>query len=270
MTSNSQEACPDVQFEHLNYPFLESGGSDSSERQSQLIAHTEAADKPVIQSNVRSPPHKSKKKDDNNKNYPISQSRLRDKALVHSDDTAISKDQEYEASTHHDTFDPNDTSGSWSIGEFTQEETSGIARHQNYRDYRLFSQIADAQIDIDDGSSVYSSVLGDLSPRLNPDDLYIGCDNENEIESENLESQVRPPIEHDDLHVIEKKRKASTSGYHLVVASKAIYKPPTFLIPKPNEISFGNSDEHGKSELSKRRQRKGGNELDGEYITLQE
>ncbi|KAJ2959476.1 hypothetical protein NQZ79_g5088 [Umbelopsis isabellina] len=267
MAPKSQEECRDSQVGHSNYLFQQ---FSSSERQTQLRAGTEDTHTAVFQNKLQPPSQEPKTIYDNKENYPVSQSDCLDTASERKEVMIISTDQELEVMSHDSKLDPNDTSGSWSIGEFTQDENKDIAHPQSFRDHRLFSQIADTQIDIDDGSSAYSSVLGDLSPRLNQDESSLGYKDENEIEYVDLDPRRELPLENDEASIYHREKKKSVTDYSLVTPSKAIHKPLTFLFPKSNEISLGDSDEYGKSESSKRKQRQSTHGSDGEHIKLEE
>lgn len=267
MAPNSQEDYRQSQIEHSNYVFQE---SSCSERQTRLRADTKATHTAMAQTELGLPPQVPKATYDNKENYLVSKSEYQDTASERKEDMISCTEQELEVMSHDSKIYPNDTSGSWSIGEFTQEETRDIAQDQSFRDHRLFSQIADTQIDIDDGSSVYSSVLGDLSPRLNPDESNPVCKEENEIERLDLDPCRELPLESGETVIHKRQGKKSITDYSLLAPSKAIHKPPTFLIPTSNEISLGDSDEYGKPESSKRKQRQSTHVSDSEHIKLEE
>jgi hypothetical protein len=159
--------------------------------------------------------------------------------------------------------DAIDTSGCWSIGEFSQdEEDLAPPQPRNFREQALFSQIANSRDDIDDNSS-YSSILGDISPRLSPEDFDANNDDFDDLKGEGVSEGHDPKSKTEKLN----HRKISTSGpdaeilpkqniastFSIAAPPAFTSKAPVFISSKSPAFSVLNSNTSVKSDTSKRK-----------------
>ncbi|KAI8584203.1 hypothetical protein K450DRAFT_218649 [Umbelopsis ramanniana AG] len=164
---------------------------------------------------------------------------------------------EYSQQTVQDAID---TSGCWSIGEFSQDEEDLAPQPSNFREQALFSQIANSRDDIDDNSS-YSSILGDISPRLSSDDFDNhnvefddlkdeGVSNGHDLKSRSKKlNNLETCVSGSDAELLPKQNVASALS--LAAPPTFIPKAPVFISSKSTAFSVLNSST--KSDTSKRK-----------------
>lgn len=157
--------------------------------------------------------------------------------------------------------DAIDTSGCWSIGEFSQDEEDMAPQDTNFRGQALFSQIANSRDEIDDNSS-YSSILGDLSPRLSPDDFddidneyhdleADGDSKEHETKSKHKLIDLETSVTGSDAGSISKKN--IPANFTIATPSNFTTKAPVYVSSKTPAFSVLSANTSVKSETSKRK-----------------
>jgi hypothetical protein len=158
--------------------------------------------------------------------------------------------------------DAIDTSGCWSIGEFSQDEEDLAPQATNFRGQALFSQIANSRDEVDDNSS-YSSILGDLSPRLSPDDFDNIDDEFDDLEADGVSKRHDTKSKSKKLNNIENAVSESGAGFlskqniasNFTIAAPPTFTPkaPVFVSSKTPTFSVLSSNTNVKSETSKRK-----------------
>ncbi|KAI9283049.1 hypothetical protein BC943DRAFT_353907 [Umbelopsis sp. AD052] len=155
--------------------------------------------------------------------------------------------------------DALDTSGCWSIGEFSQDEEELAPQPRNLREQALFSQIANSRDDIDDNSS-YSSILGDISPRLSPDDF--DNDDFDDLKDERVSNGHDPKPKSKKLNNVESitgpdsesfAKQNAASAFSIAAPPSFTPKAPVFISSKSPAFSVLSSHTSAKSDSSKRK-----------------
>jgi hypothetical protein len=177
-----------------------------------------------------------------------------------------SKERNVDKLSQQSAQEANDTSGCWSIGTFSQEETEPVAHFGNFREKALFSQIANPRDEVDDyeGSS-YSSILGDLSPRHTDNDMGDNLPTDNS-RSLDYHHSLKNVDENDvDNGIVEFDNnfypvQNILSVFSVAEPSVTAPKAPVFVSSKAQTISLDSSNGKTKAEISKRKHNLAANE----------
>jgi hypothetical protein len=150
---------------------------------------------------------------------------------------------EVENTNNHSQQGVNDTSGCWSIGAFSQDENEPVSRSGNFRDQALFSQIAYPGEDADDieGSS-YSSILGDLSPRLSDEEMGEKLQDET-VDAVGKYRSLRNRYDQDEdgntIEAFDNGAKTKfPSALSIAEPSSSSHKAPVFVSSKAQTLSL--------------------------------
>lgn len=187
-----------------------------------------------------------------------------------------SKERNVDNFSQQGAQEANDTSGCWSIGTFSQEETEPVAHFGNFREKALFSQIANPHDEVDDyeGSS-YSSILGDLSPRHSDNDMDDNLPTDNSRSLDYQHSLKNVNEDDDDNGIVEFDNnfypmQKVPSVFSVAEPSVPAPKAPVFVSSKAQTISLDSSNSKAKAENPKRKRNLAADEAKTKQMKLVE